>query len=244
MAEDMIFKAVIKLDGTDDILKKMEGSLPKVGLAAQKEFDKAVSHSMTTGAGGAGTAVGAIITRTVSALANPFMTAQETRIGMMPSIAKMLAETIPGGIGKTLGPMVEGFVESALTKHRQLYSGVRESVTSSGMQLAAMGLAPTDEQIKQQIEAKEEIIKRQQEYQERVTRLTGEHFGDEKYIGEEVAAAGDALNKILKDLADGLGQFTKYIFDINPELKALHDNTKKVNKEEEKKKNWVRVMFE
>ena len=144
MAEDLLFNAKIQLDGADDILKRIEGSLPKVGLAAQKEFDNSVKNSMTGSAGGAAGAVGAIITRTVSALANPLMTAQETRVAAMPQIAGMLMKMIPF-VGDKLAPIVQGLVEGGLQKSKFIYSGAREEVSSVAAQMAEMGMPMSKE---------------------------------------------------------------------------------------------------
>jgi len=220
MAEDLLFNAKIQLDGADDILKRIEGSLPKVGLAAQKEFDNSVKNSMTGSAGGAAGAVGAIITRTVSALANPLMTAQETRVAAMPQIAGMLMKMIPF-VGDKLAPIVQGLVEGGLQKSKFIYSGAREEVSSVAAQMAEMGMPMSKERkrtlLRESAARKERVF----EDMEETRGIAQKTFKGR--MGNEIEDIIETFEKQLGSLGALLADFVLMFTGISNDFKKAGD---------------------
>jgi len=220
MAEDLLFNAKIQLDGATDFIKKIEGSLPKVGLAAQKEFSNSITESMKGTGGGAGNVFGTMITQTLSSLANPLMTAQETRVAQIPKLAGGLAGMIPG-IGDKLGPLLEGMMEAAMQKSKFIYSGAREEVSSVAAQMAEMGMPMSKERkrtlLRESAARKERVFEDMEE-----TRGVAQQTFKGR-MGNEIEDIIETFEKQLGSLGALLADFVLMFTGISNDFKDAGD---------------------
>ena len=193
----MIFKAHIQLDGAEEILKTITGQLPKIGAAAQKEFNENITNSMKSSGGQTGGMMGTIVTQTVSALANPLMSAQETRIAMMPKIASEMTKLFPY-IGDKLAPLVEGIVQAGTMKSKYIYTGARETVAGRVAQLAEIGMTPSDERITEMLKSEAAYKEKAFVGMEKTGELASEAFKGR--MGDEAEDVWKAALRVISNL--------------------------------------------
>lgn len=239
---ELVFKGVLDVDVSDTV-KKIEGSLPKIGRAAQKEMEDSINAGVNKTMKKMSKQWGNIASEYISGAFNPLLTAQEQRAMMAPRVARAGAMANPLGIAlqkgapelaKLMGDSVEAATKGAYMKANYVYSGTREAISGYAAQMGRLGLAPDQETLeyvaRQEKERRERAFKAMQ-----VATQAAQNVFAEEGVGEELLnyadAASAAISKIVqqfRDLFSPLNLFKKSVTEATGSLEDLKQITSRV----------------
>lgn len=170
MPEEFVFGAKFNIEGLEELVKRIEGSLNKVGLAYEKEVSKNIKSTTEKGASSIKSVWSGVARDVIVSAFDPLISAQEHRVRVAPEIFGAIA----GLLGEKMGAFAEGFAGQFTQRAKYIFTGAREGTASYAAQMARLELQPSKEMIENMLKVREEIYKRDYEARLKVAKIASE----------------------------------------------------------------------
>jgi hypothetical protein len=214
--EELAFKAVFDID-MSDTMKKIEGTLPKIGRAIQKEMEGSISGKKKKSKSSIGKEWAGLAREGAAAMANP--------IGMiMQKLSPKLAASFKSA--------VQSATAGGYMKANYVYSGTRESVSGYSAQMARLGLAPDEDTIRYELQKEKARRERSFEAMKKVTEIAEQEFGGslESELKELPKAMEKAARSTIQQFKDLTPVVSKFIKTLGKAVLGIDDFTKETYK--------------
>ena len=202
MADKFVFEADFNLNVPTDVLKRMEGSLAKTGMAYEKEAEKAMESRMEN----LGNKWKGIAGQVITSSFNPLISAQEQRARFMPKVAGGIASLVGtrfAGAGlseettERIAQAIENAVGAAMQRSAYVHGGARENVAGYVAQMSRLGMQPSDETVTRLLKVEKQLYEREYEGREQVARLSSSAFGTD--MEQEIKGVEGAVNAAIRN---------------------------------------------
>jgi hypothetical protein len=238
MSDNLIFDGVLNIDISEGV-KKIEGSLPKIGRAAQVEMLGQINSGVQNTMKSMSKQWGSIASEYIQGAFNPLLTHQEQRAMLAPKLAGAAALANPLGIGlqkiapalaNGLRTAIESATRGGYMKANYVYSGAKETVASYAGQMAQLGMAPDDETIRYML--KTQKTRREMDFtaREKVTELADKEFSGE--FEKELLNVHENTKKQVDELIENFKKLNPSLANITAAFekssKAIENGTVKM----------------
>jgi len=226
-AGDLIFKASLQLDGAEEVLKKLEGSLPRIGVAAQKEYEKAGGAGAIKEAKKVGSMFQQLGENFISRSMAPMMTAQEARAGAYKDVA--------GIVGKIpiIGAALAAPLQAAAQYSGYVHTGAKEQTMSYAEQMGMLDIDVSDE-VLENMQRREET-RRKKGWAGRQKGAAAAERASTVTMDEELAVMAQTFEKGITTIKRQFGVFDETIKKTSSNVNEFNYRINKTNTDLDKK---------
>ena len=230
-AGDLIFKASLQLDGAEEVLKKIEGSLPRIGVAAQKEYEKAGGAGVMKGAKKGGAVLADMLKQLtenfISRSMAPMMTAQEVRAGAYKDAAGFVGQ-IP-----IIGAALAAPLRAAAQYSGYVHTGAKEQTMSYAEQMGMLDIDVSDE-VLENMQRREET-RRKKGWAGRQKGAAAAERASTVTMDEELAVMAQTFEKGITTIKRQFGVFDETIKKTSSNVNEFNYRINKTNTDLDKK---------